>query len=50
MAKHYGLEPENVVEFDEGEVNVVQRWMVKLFTSQFWTDLDILCLRHFEAR
>ena len=49
MARHYGLEPENAVKFnfDEEEVNVFQRLMVKFFTSSFFTKLDVYCVRYF---
>lgn len=49
MAKHYGKEPENAVKFnfDEDKVNFIQRALVKLFTSQLWTDLDVYCVRYF---
>ena len=48
MAKYYGQEPENAVKFnfDEEEFGVVQRTMVRFFTSQLWTDLDKHCVRY----
>ena len=49
MAKHYGQEPENAVQFnfDEEEFGVLQRAMVRFFTSALWTDLDKHCVRYF---
>jgi deazaflavin-dependent oxidoreductase (nitroreductase family) len=49
MAKHYGQEPENAVQFnfDEEEFGAVQRVMVRFFTSALWTDLDKYCVRYF---
>ena len=43
----YGTEPENRVkfEFDEEEFNVVQRLLIKFFTTRFWTMLDLYCVR-----
>ena len=49
MARHYGIEPENAVKFnfDEGQVNFIQRALIKIFTSRAWTKLDVLCVRYF---
>jgi deazaflavin-dependent oxidoreductase (nitroreductase family) len=49
MARNYGQEPENAVKFnfDEGNVGFVERTLIKVFTSQTWADMDVLCVRYF---